>query len=157
MRVCSGAGCLRAVPDDQQFCSECRSPDTKSHSYAARDSKIAGLYSKKRWQQTSQRQLHDFPICDLCHASLAWCCDHVIPATIAIAQVAADPRSKKLWPYDWQVAGFYLPTNHQSLCRSCHKKKTDADTTRIAAGLPWPNILDAREAKTRIVCDWVAL
>jgi len=63
MRICSGAGCLRVVPDDVRFCDDCRpehfkpkqDDGIKSHGKATEQTRAADrdtyafLYSSHRW------------------------------------------------------------------------------------------------------------
>jgi 5-methylcytosine-specific restriction protein A len=59
----------------------------------------------RRWQRYSQSRLVSFPECVKCQ-NPAQCTDHIQPVT--------GPQD----PLFWDV------TNHQSLCQTCHGKKT---------------------------------
>jgi 5-methylcytosine-specific restriction endonuclease McrA len=73
-------------------------------------------------------------MCARCPA-LAEICDHIIPAQIAVQQA----RDSKRWPFDPWV-GYYLLTNLQGLCRSCHALKTIEDKLHTGE---WPSVLEA--------------
>lgn len=136
MRICSGAGCLRAVPDGVRLCAECSGP-TKSHTYADRE-RCAHLYRTSRWKTKSASVLRRDPICKLCDVAISEVADHRVPASEAVRQVQESGR----WPLD-PVAGFFLAANLQGLCRACHKRKTDADKAHQG---PWPDVLAAHDA-----------
>lgn len=145
MRICSGAGCLRAVPDEVRFCEECK-PATgsngngngKSHSNADRDT-YAHLYAGRRWRDGVQPiALRRDPFCKRCETELSQLIDHIVPAAEAIRQAKASRR----YPYDAN-AGFYLLSNLQGLCRSCHKTKTDEDKAHQGE---WPDVIAKENA-----------
>jgi 5-methylcytosine-specific restriction endonuclease McrA len=146
VRVCSGAGCLRVVEDNVRFCDECipavpvddgiRNNVT---SLPDRDA-YRRLYGGARWRyETQPKVLRRDPYCKRCDKAVAVLVDHIIPAGIAIAQVQASGRYP-LSPF----AGFYLMSNLQGLCRSCHKFKTDEDKAHVGA---WPSVLDVAPRK----------
>lgn len=63
----------------------------------------------RKWQKYSQWRLSKFPLCVSCnHAAQAT--DHIQPVT--------GPDDPLFWD----------PTNHQSLCWSCHSRKTGGET-----------------------------
>jgi 5-methylcytosine-specific restriction endonuclease McrA len=144
MRICSGPGCLAAIPDDVKFCEECKpSADgngngIRSHSNADRDT-YAELYGGRRWKNGVQpRAMHRDPFCKRCETALSQLVDHIVPASVAIAQAKASGR----YPYD-PHAGFYLMSNLQGLCRSCHKTKTDEDKAHQGE---WPDVIAKENA-----------
>jgi 5-methylcytosine-specific restriction endonuclease McrA len=148
MRICSGAGCGRKVPDDVRFCAECRSATAdgdgiRSHSNADRD-RLGHLYGGPRWKKRIQPSvLSRDPFCKKCSRAVSEIADHIIPAGVAIEQANASKR----WPLDpW--AGFYLMCNLQGLCRSCHKIKTDEDKAHQGE---WPNVIAAYDAAPKKV------
>src|SRR6266849_4784496 len=131
MRVCSGAGCLRAVPDDARFCGECRTErgvavktdSIKDHS-TAYDAVLDGLRKGTRWQSIRRTVMQRDPICKRCGLAPSEICDHIVPAAIAIMQA----QESKRYPLN-KYAGFYLLSNLQGLCRPCHGIKTVEDKT----------------------------
>ena len=144
MRVCSG-GCLRVVPDNVRFCDECK-PTTKhdddgikSHTPGNTDrDRLAHLYGGPRWKKGIQpRVLQRNPVCKRCGLEPSVIVDHIVPASVAIEQVKASRR----YPFD-SSAGFFLMSNLQGLCRSCHKIKTDEDKAHAGE---WPSVLDAED------------
>jgi len=145
MRICSGAGCLRAIPDKQRFCDECRSEHTaeqeiKSHTPGTTDrERYAALYASNRFQDYCRRKtLQRHPLCNRCGLSTSVICDHIVPAGEAIRQVRESGR----FPFD-PNAGFFLLSNLQGLCRSCHGLKTLEDKAHLG---PWPDVLAAYDA-----------
>ena len=144
MRICSGAGCLRAIADDVRFCDECQSErtaapstdDNRSHTLTDRV-RYAFLYSGQRWQRTRAAVVKQYPFCACCQRRVTEIVDHIVPAGIAVAQA----RDSGLYPFD-RVAGFFFRTNLQGLCRVCHADKTVADKTHSE----WPDVVSIERA-----------
>ena len=137
MRICSG-GCGSVVPDGVRFCDDCK-PSTsgddgiRSHTYADRE-RLGHLYGGKRWKEYCQPSvLRRDPICKRCNTELSEIADHIVPAGIAIEQAKASGK----YPLD-AYAGFFLMSNLQGLCRSCHKVKTDEDKAHQGE---WPDVV----------------
>lgn len=144
MRVCSGAGCLRVVPDDVRFCDECKPVTAEDEAIRehkpmnADRPKYAHLYDGPRWQKLRKLVLAKHPVCTRCNERLSTLADHIVPAGVAIEEVKASKR----FPLDpW--AGFYLMSNLTGLCRSCHGLKTNEDKAHVG---PWPSVLEAHDA-----------
>jgi hypothetical protein len=148
MRLCSGAGCGRAVPDDARFCAECDterrtlSGDAgKQHVGAGNgtyDALIDRLNQGQRWHRVRKTALQRSPLCKRCELRVSEIVDHIVPAWVAIAQARESGR----WPLD-QWAGYYLMSNLQGLCRPCHGKKTAEDKAHQGA---WPSVVEAEAA-----------
>src|SRR5258708_4460916 len=144
MRVCRGAGCLLALPDDVRYCAECRAErgeaaktdGIKNHS-TAYDAVLDGLRKGTRWQRVRAWVVQGCPLCARCELSIAEIVDHMVPAAIAVQQAQDSGR----YPLN-KYAGYYLQSNLQGLCRPCHYLKTMEDKTHTG---PWPDVL-AREA-----------
>jgi 5-methylcytosine-specific restriction endonuclease McrA len=141
MRICSGAGCLRAVPDDVRFCDECK-PKTavdvdgqKTHTITDRE-RYAFLYSSQRWTRLRELVVRSQPMCRRCRRRQTEIVDHSVPAGVAVQQVQDSGKYRDRW------AGFFMRSNLQGLCRSCHWVKTNEDKSHTGE---WPNVLD-REA-----------
>lgn len=137
MRICSGPGCLRAVPDDVRFCNECK-PETgkadeirnHTHSY---DPLLDRLRKGQRWQRVRATAIKRDPFCKRCEVELSRIIDHIVPAREAIAQAEVSGR----YPHD-KYAGYYLLSNLQGLCYACHSAKTAEDKAHCG---PWPDAL----------------
>lgn len=136
MRVCSGAGCLRAVEDSIRYCDECRrlpnpADDIKTHStgYTA---ELDKLRKSLRWQRLRALVLRSQPMCALCNHALSVLVDHIIPAEIAVMQAQISGKYLDKW------AGYFLRSNLQGLCRVCHYEKTLHD--KVHSG-PWPDVV----------------
>jgi 5-methylcytosine-specific restriction endonuclease McrA len=129
VRVCSGAGCLRVVPDKVRFCGECvteRLP--KQGNIRAREDEIQREYVTHRWNKGIRpRVLKQHPFCAVCDKRVSQVADHIIPAHL-IVQVC---RDLQLFPFD-PMGGFYIMANLQGLCHSCHNAKT-----RVEDGQDW--------------------
>ena len=142
MRVCSGAGCLRAVQDGVRYCDECKPTplsvpdDIRVHTLSDRE-KYAFLYSSPRWQRVRALALAACPLCARCNLAITEIIDHIVPAGVAIVQA----RDSGLYIAD-RYAGFFLLSNLQGLCRSCHWTKTEEDKAHTG---PWMDAI-AREA-----------
>jgi len=153
MRVCSGAGCLRAVPEGPQYsryCAECRAERgeavktdaIKSHS-TAYDAVLDGLRKGTRWQSIRRTVLGRNPMCARCGLTMSEICDHIVPAAIAIMQAQESGK----YPLN-KCAGFYLLSNLQGLCRPCHGTKTLEDKAHVG---PWPDVLASEAAAPKKV------
>jgi 5-methylcytosine-specific restriction endonuclease McrA len=146
MRLCSGAGCGRAVPEDVRFCDECK-PPSPSIEDGIRDNQRTDGYNDEldalrkgtRWQKVRERVIKQQPFCVRCSVRLSEIVDHIVPAQVAVAQV----RDSGRFPYD-KCAGYYLMSNLQGLCRPCHHTKTVEDKTHVG---PWPDVLDVEALK----------
>ncbi len=143
MRVCSGPGCLRSVPDDVRFCDECKpqsatsSDDIRSHTSGYTE-ELDALRKGTRWQRIRARVIKSGPLCARCQLRISEIVDHVVPAGVAVQQA----RDSGKYPMD-RNAGYYLLSNLQGLCRPCHQAKTDEDKMHVG---PWPDVV-AIEAK----------
>lgn len=147
MRICSGSGCLRAVADDVRFCLECAPVATavdglREHTVTDRE-RYAKLYSGKRWQRTRDLVIRLHPLCDRCQLRISDIADHRVPAGVAIQQA----RDSGAYPFD-RVAGFFLMSNLQGLCRSCHWDKTLEDKLHTGA---WPDVVAIERASQKRV------
>jgi len=135
MRLCSGAGCGRAVADDVRYCDECKqaTPEgdgIKAHSLADRQ-RYAELYTGARWQRVRKQAIQRCPMCARCQRAISEIVDHEIPAGVVIIQAQQSGR----YPTD-RYAGFYFASNLQGLCRPCHFIKTAEDKAHTG---PWPD------------------
>lgn len=138
MRICSGSGCLRTIEDSERFCDECKPvtaiPDGgREHSVTDRD-RYAFLYSSARWQRVRGLAIRACPLCAVCKLAISEIVDHIVPAAIAVQQAQLSGR----YPTD-RHAGYFLTSNLQGLCRSCHGLKTVEDKTHIG---PWPDVVE---------------
>jgi 5-methylcytosine-specific restriction endonuclease McrA len=149
--LCGSAGCGRAIPDNARRCDECTAERNKTatsdgireHTLTDRE-RYAFLYKSERWKRgVSPRMLKKFPFCARCQVELSVLVDHVVPAGVAIIQAQESGR----WPFDkWH--GFYIETNLQGLCHSCHWRKTDEDKQHVGA---WPSVLETLDKQPKKV------
>ncbi len=143
MRICSGAGCLRAVEDDVRFCDECKpqtsTDGTREHT-TGYDARLNIVKKSTRWQRLRALVVRAQPMCQRCRKRLTEIVDHIIPAEIAVMQ--AKLSGKYLDP----MAGYFIRSNLQGLCRVCHRAKTDEDKAHVGE---WPDVVqeDARKGK----------
>jgi 5-methylcytosine-specific restriction endonuclease McrA len=148
MRLCSGAGCGRAIKDDAKFCDECKaergiSPDVSRQHTTGYDATLDGLRKGTRWQRLRAKIAKKFPFCARCLVSVTEIIDHIVPAAVAIMQAQASGR----YPCD-KYAGYYIPSNLQGLCRSCHGVKTIEDKIHVG---PWPDVVAKEQAQPKKV------
>jgi hypothetical protein len=142
-RLCSGAGCGRAIPEDERYCAECQPAVAVSD--GIKQHRDGGLYNaeldkqnqSKRWHTVRGIVLRKQPMCNKCQLAISEICDHIVPAAVAVEQARASGR----YPYD-KWAGYYLQSNLQGLCRSCHGTKTNEDKRHDG---DWPDVV-AKEA-----------
>jgi len=149
MRVCSGAGCLRAVPDDVRFCDECKpavvcgdgiSENQRTDAYNA---DLDSLRKTTRWQRLRALVIRSQPLCNRCQLGISEIVDHIVPAQVAIVQA----RKSGQYPAD-RWAGYFLRSNLQGLCRLCHGVKTMEDKAHSGE---WPDVLDAEKRAVKKV------
>ena len=143
MRLCSGAGCGRKVADDARFCDECRSErgmpstnDVRSHTTGYTE-ELDEQRKSARWQRVRDIIIKRDPFCKRCVVARSEIVDHIVPADVAIMQAQQSGR----YPYD-KCAGYYLKTNLQGLCRSCHWTKTNEDKAHVG---PWPSVMESED------------
>jgi 5-methylcytosine-specific restriction endonuclease McrA len=140
MRICSGAGCLRAVQDSVRFCDECK-PVTvttddglRSHQRTdAYDDQLNAIKKTARWQKLRGLVVRAQPICRRCDLSITEIVDHIVPAQVAVQQARAARYS--LDP----MAGYFIRSNLQGLCRRCHGLKTVEDKAHQGE---WPDVIE---------------
>jgi len=154
MRLCSGPGCGRAIPDGQRFCDECQKeqPAKPSRWERSKTDPIMKLFSNPRWQRFRRLVQQQYPMCNGCHSAPSAVADHRIPARL-ICRVA---KELGLFPFDaW--GGFYIRDNMQGLCHSCHNTKTKTEdgqdwTDELARVLgPYMSGTTEDECRARIV------
>jgi hypothetical protein len=130
MRICSGAGCLRTVPDAVRLCEECRADKSVAHTptgweRAATDPMLLE-YKGRRWLRGIRpRALHLYPFCVDCKLALSAVADHEIPARLLVAVC----RAEGLFPAQ-RYPGFYIVENIKGRCHSCHNRKTRIEDTQ---------------------------
>lgn len=138
MRICSGAGCLRAVPDDVRFCDECKPhvpvADGIREQSLGYDAEIDKLNQGKRWHSIRGMVLKRDPVCKRCDRQISVIADHIVPAKIVIMQAQLSGK----YPLD-RYAGYFLLSNLQGICRECHYTKTNEDKAHIGA---WPDAIE---------------
>ncbi len=116
MRLCSGAGCGRAVEDNVRYCHECAPEHRKPVVDRTANDEIMGQYRTARWQTFRRLALQRYPFCEC--GAVAKVADHNVPARIIVRAV----RASRLFRFDpW--AGFYILDNMRGLCHACHNKK----------------------------------
>jgi len=143
MRICSGAGCLRAVEDNVRFCDECNpgsgNDGIRTHTYGY-TLELDALRKSKRWQMLRALVLQAAPMCARCGLKRAVEVDHIVPAGVAVAQAKASGK------YSGLNAGYFIRGNLQGLCRSCHAQKTIEDKAHVG---PWPDVVAIEDAKPK--------
>ena len=142
MRLCSGPGCGRKVPDDVRFCDECKPIaqirehiKQREHS-TGYDAVLDALRKSTRWQAVRAKVIRRNPMCVRCNRRLSEIVDHIVPALVAVVQA----QDSGLFPLDRYAGGYFLLSNLQGLCRRCHYDKTLEDKTHVGE---WPNVVDA--------------
>jgi hypothetical protein len=141
MKLC-GRGCARAIPDDARCCDECAAergiPVDGQRQHRGPNvygDELDHLRKGTRWQDRRAKVLAKDPMCADCQTAYAEICDHIVPAAEALRQVRASGR----FPFD-PNAGYYLMSNLQGLCRSCHGTKTLLDAAHVG---DWPSVMEA--------------
>jgi 5-methylcytosine-specific restriction endonuclease McrA len=152
MRLCSGAGCGRAIPENPyvRYCEQCQaerapkpSDGIRSHSVSDKV-RYAFLYKGERWKRNVQpKALKACPMCARCGIKVSELVDHRVPAGEVIRQAQASG----LYP-GRPYAGFFFSTNLTGLCRGCHWIKTNEDKAHVG---PWPDAVALEQSKPRKV------
>ncbi len=142
MRICSGAGCLRAVKDGVRFCDECKSApspmdDAIREHTSGYDAELDALRKSQQWQRLRKRVVQRQPLCGRCEAHFTEIVDHIVPAREALSQARLSSRYS-MYP----TAGYFLESNLQGLCRSCHGMKTLEDKMHTG---PWPDVVEREQ------------
>lgn len=152
MRLCRL--CQSKMPEAQKGpCDACKAERSTSAddgiqqhvavSIGQYDAALDKLRKGTRWQKVRLIVVYRDPICKRCDTRLTEIVDHVVPAAVAIVQA----KESKRWPYD-PVAGYYLTSNLQGLCRQCHAVKTAEDKQHTG---DWPSVVEAYDAAPKKV------
>jgi 5-methylcytosine-specific restriction endonuclease McrA len=147
MKLC-GKGCGSKIPDDARCCDACKaerglpSDGIKTHT-TGYDAVLDGLRKSARWQRVRDIIIKKFPICCRCQTALSEIVDHIVPALVAITQAQASGR----YPFN-KYAGYFLKSNLQGLCRSCHWTKTNEDKAHVGE---WPDVVAKEQAQPKKV------
>lgn len=113
-RLCNHAGCNQLVSYDQTYCSKHKEEAKKNHydNYENRK-KIGGkyfwFYKSKRWQKLSRLHRMNYPMCEQCLK------DGIVRKADLVDHIE-EIRD------NWEKR--FDEDNLQSLCHSCHWKKT---------------------------------
>lgn len=112
-RPCAKPGCgkLGATPYCEEHTSKREiSQRTERIKYDKERGSAASRGYNSRWSRYSKQYRVDHPLCIMCEKegklTVAECVDHIEPVN--------GPDDPKFW----------LESNHQSLCHSCHSEKT---------------------------------
>jgi 5-methylcytosine-specific restriction endonuclease McrA len=129
MHLCPG--CQTKIPDTVRRCEACSAersavtPVGRTHS-SGYEEQLDRLRKSPRWQKVRARRLSLNPFCQRCKTAVGEIVDHIVPAWEAIRQCRESGR----WPFD-SMAGYFLLSNLQSLCRACHAVKTAEDKAHM--------------------------
>ena len=153
MRLCSGPGCGRAIPEDSRYCDACKAErgiavdNSKQMTPAAAsgvyDATLDHLRKGTRWQRLRAVVVKLFPFCARCGVAVTAIIDHVVPAHEAIRQA----RAARYSPFD-PFAGYFIKSNLQGLCHKCHAIKTVEDQHHAGQ---WPDVVAKERAQPKKV------
>lgn len=111
-RPCSYPGCPRLT--DGQYCDEHRKQRDREYNRYGRDEFTQNFYNTPEWKFSRIRQLADHPFCEEClkvgKRTKATIVDHIVPIK--------------------QGGEKFAPSNLQSLCWSCHSRKSAEEGSR---------------------------
>lgn len=111
-RPCSYPSCPRLI--DGQYCDEHKKLTDKLYNRYGRDEFTKSFYNTPQWRFARKRQLIENPLCAECLKEgkpiKAKIVDHIIPVK--------------------QGGDKYAPSNLQSLCWSCHSRKSAKEGSR---------------------------
>jgi len=113
-RPCSYPGCPKLV--DGQYCEEHKKLTDAQYNKYGRDDFTKSFYKTKEWLFVRKRQLTEHPFCEEClkqgKRTRATMVDHIQPIK--------------------QGGQPFAPSNLQSLCWSCHSRKSVEEGSRFA-------------------------
>ena len=117
-KPCNYPGCSELVEAGKTYCEEhredkqSRKKERDRQYNEKRDPKLRKFYSSARWKKVRKRYISKNPLCEHClerdRVKPADVVDHIIPVKV-----------------DWSKR--LDASNLQSLCNSCHAKKTQED------------------------------
>lgn len=112
-RLCSYPGCPKLV--DGGYCEEHKKLTDKQYNQYGRDEFSKNFYKTAEWQYARKRQLEQYPFCEEClkmgKRIKATMVDHIKPIK--------------------QGGDKFAPDNLQSLCWSCHSRKSVKEGSRF--------------------------
>ena len=112
-RPCSYPGCPRLV--EGQYCDEHKKLTAKQYNKYGRDNFTKCFYKTPEWLYARKKQLEQHPFCEEClkegKRKKATMVDHIIPIK--------------------QGGDKFAPSNLQSLCWSCHSRKSVEEGSRF--------------------------
>ena len=112
-RPCSYPGCPRLV--DGQYCEEHKRLTDKQYNLYGRDDFTKNFYKTPEWRYARKKQLEAHPFCEEClkegKRTKATMVDHIVPIK--------------------QGGDKFAPSNLQSLCWSCHSRKSVEEGSRF--------------------------
>lgn len=111
-RPCSYPGCPKLV--DGQYCEEHKKLVDKQYNEYGRDNFTKNFYKTPEWLHARKQQLNQHPFCAEClkagKRTRATMVDHIVPIK--------------------QGGERFAPSNLQSLCWSCHSRKSVQEGSR---------------------------
>lgn len=115
-KPCSQPGCPELIEAGNTYCEEHRKQESrrrnKRYDDKQRDEKLRKFYSSARWQKVRRKKIKQDPLCEHCAeegiTKPAELVDHIVPIKV-----------------DWLLR--LRLDNLQSLCHSCHAKKSEED------------------------------
>lgn len=111
-RPCSYPGCPRLT--DGQYCDEHKRQRDREYNRYGRDDFTKNFYNTAEWRFFRKRQLAERPLCEEClkagRRTKATMVDHIVPIK--------------------QGGEKFAPSNLQSLCWSCHSRKSAEEGSR---------------------------
>lgn len=112
-RPCSYPGCPKLV--DGQYCVEHKRLTDKQYNQYGRDNFTKSFYKTPEWLYAKRQQLNAHPFCEEClkagKRTKATMVDHIVPIK--------------------QGGDRFATSNLQSLCWSCHSRKSVAEGSRF--------------------------
>ncbi len=105
-KICKKAGCGRTCAQNKNYCSLHSDLENKQKIFTYREKSKAyhNLYETYRWKTFSKDFLKSHPFCYICGAK-SQVVDHIVP-------------------HRGDLSLFYDVNNVQTLCASCHSRKT---------------------------------
>ena len=120
--MCREAGCNRRAEPGATYCAEHlrahKKEEMDDYNRFRRDPDSQRFYNSALWRKTSRAQLRREPLCRMCLAegryTAAVLVDHIVPIK--------------------QGGGALDLDNLQSLCNSCHERKSQEEGSRFGRG-----------------------
>lgn len=119
-KLCAYPGCAALVGSSERYCEQHRRSDVKRRTYDRTDTPWHRMYYTKAWRTLRKAHLIAEPFCRECRRAVG----RIVPATDV----------DHIVPHRGNWSLFLDDSNLQSLCHTCHSRKTMAEVRGVGGG-----------------------